>query len=222
MYLGLASYHLPERSSTMSKIDENEIRRRLKLLSQIEPAPEAARRATERVRDTLVNKEKRRESTRMWRAIIKRPITKLAAAAVLLIGLGYVAGRLSVPPPDVEQLRSDLEASLKSSLAEEMNRRWQPVFAASCVQLKDELHQQLRRDLAEFGVRILTASGSLTEQRLMELINLIEAARKQDRRRIATAFEQIELNRQQDKTFFGNGLVTLAAQTNELLGTKEN
>ncbi len=202
----------------MSKIDENEIRRRLKLLSQIEPTPEAARRATERVRDTLANKEKRRESTGIWRAIIKRPITKLAAAAVLLIGLGYVAGRLSAPQPDIEAL----ETSLKLSLEEEINRRWQPVFTASCVQLKDELHQQVRRDLAEFADQILTASGSLTEQRLMELINLIEAARKQDRRRIETALELIELNRQQDKTLFGNGLVTLAAQTNELLGTRDN
>ncbi|MHC4460738.1 MAG: hypothetical protein ACYS6W_01765 [Planctomycetota bacterium] len=199
----------------MSKIDENEIRRRLKLLSQIKPTPEATRRATERVRDTLVNKEQRRESTRIWRAIIKRPITKLAAAAVLLIAAGYTAGRLSAPPADMKQLRSDLETSLKLSLEEEMNRRWQPVFTASCVQLKEELHQQLRRDLAEFADRILTASGSLTEQRLMELINLIEDARKQDRRRVATALEQIEINRLQD-------LVTLAAQTNELLGTKNN
>lgn len=206
----------------MSKIDENEIRRRLKLLSQIEPIPEAARRATERVRDTLVKKEKRRESTRMWRAIIKRPITKLAAAAILLMGLGYAAGRLSTPPPDMEQLRFDLETSLKSSLKEEMNRRWQPVFAASCVQLKDELHQQVRRDLTEFADQILAASGTLTEQRLMELIELIEAARMQDRRRVAMALEQIEINRLQDKNRLGNGLIALAARTNELLGTKEN
>ena len=206
----------------MSKIDENEIRRRLKLISQIEPTSETARRAIERVRDTLANEEKRRESTRMWRAIIKRPITKLAAAAILLIGLGYAAGRLSAPPPDMKQLRSALETSLKSSLAEEMNRRWQPVFAASCVQLKDELHQQVRRDLAEFADQILAASGTLTEQRLMELIQLIEDARMRDRQRVATALEKIEFNRLQDKTLFGSGLVTLAAQTSELLETKQN
>ena len=182
----------------MSKIDENQIRRRLKLLSQIEPTSEAADRAIERTRDTLANKEKRRESTRMWRAIIKRPMTKLAAAAVLLIGLGYAVGRLSTPPPDMNQLRSALETSLKSSLTEEMNRRWQPVFTAGCVQLKDELHQQVRRDLTEFADRILAASGTLTEQRLMELIQLIETARMRDRRQVATALEQIELNRLQD------------------------
>lgn len=206
----------------MSKIDENEIRRRLKLLSQIEPTPEAARRAIERVRDTLANKEKKRESPRMWRTILKSPITKLAAAAIVLIAVGYAAGRLSAPPPDVEQLRSALETSLKSSLEEEMNRRWQPVFAASCVQLKNELHQQVRRDLTEFADQILAASGTLTEQRLIELIDLIEAARMRDRQRVTTALEQIELNRLQDKNLFGNGLVTLAARTDELLGTEEN
>lgn len=158
----------------------------------------------------------------MLKVILKRPITKLAAAAVLLIGLGYIAGQFSAPPPDMKQLHADLETSLKSSLAEEMNRRWQPVFAASCVQLKDELHQQVRRDLAEFADQILTASGTLTEQRLMELINLIEAARMRDRRQVAAALEKIEFSRLQDKSQLGSGLVTLAARTDELLGTKEN
>jgi len=207
----------------MSKIDENQIRRRLKLISQIEPTSETTDRAMERVRNTLTGKEKgREESGTRVRRFLKKPITKLAAAAILLIGLGYAAGRLSAPPPDMKQLRSALETSLKSSLAEEMNRRWQPVFAAGCVQLKDELHQQVRRDLAEFADQILAASGTLTEQRLMELIDLIEDARMRDRQRVATALEKIELNRLQDKTLFGNGLVTLAARTNELLGTKEN
>lgn len=207
----------------MSKIDENQVRRRLKLLSQISPSSKATDRAMERVGKTLIDKEKRRESTntRVWR-VMKRPITKLAAAAVLLIGLGYAVGRLSTPQPDMEQLRSALETSLKSSLEEEMNRRWQPVFAANCVQLKDELQQQVRRDLTEFADQILAASGTLTEQRLIQLIELIEAARMRDRQRVATALGQIEFNRLQDKNLFGSGLVTLAAQTKELRGTKDN
>ena len=196
----------------MSKIEEDEIRRRLKILSQIEPTAEASHRATERVRDTLANTEKRRVSTRIWRAIIKMPITKLAAAAVLLIAAGYTAGRLSAPTPDMKQLRSDLETSLKSSLAEEMNRRCQPVFAASCVQLKDELHQQVRRDLTEFADQILAASATLTEQRIIELIELIEAARARDRQLVAAALEKIEF----DKSQLGKGLVALAAKTSEL------
>jgi len=74
----------------MPKFNENEILRRLKLLSQLEPTSEATDHATERVRQTLANKQKKRESSiaRIWRAIIQSPITKLAAAAVIIIAVG--------------------------------------------------------------------------------------------------------------------------------------
>jgi len=192
----------------MSKIEEDEIRRRLKILSQIEPTAEASHRATERVRDTLANTEKRRVSTRIWRAIIKMPITKLAAAAILLIGLGYVAGRLSAPPPDMKQLRSDIY----QSVLEQVNRDRQSALTNIRLELKDELNQELRRDLNEFGVRILAASATLTEQRIIELIELIEAARARDRQLVAAALEKIEF----DKSQLGKGLVALAAKTSEL------
>lgn len=203
----------------MSKIDENEIRRRLKLISQIGPTSETTDRAMERVRNILTGKEKEREDsgTRV-RQFLKRPIAKMAAAAVLLIGLGYAVGRLSAPQPDMEQLHSALETSLRASLTDQMDRRWQSAFATGCVQLKDELHQQVRRDLTEFAVQTLAASNSLTEQRLIQLIELIEAARMQDRRQVAAALEKIEY----DKKLLGNGLVALAAQTSELRGTKQD
>jgi len=192
----------------MSKIEEDEIRRRLKILSQIEPTAEASHRATERVRDTLANTEKRRVSTRIWRAIIKMPITKLAAAAVLLIAAGYTAGRLSAPTPDMKQLRSDIY----QSVLEQVNRDRQSALTNIRLELKDELNQELRRDLNEFGVRILAASATLTEQRIIELIELIEAARARDRQLVAAALEKIEF----DKSQLGKGLVALAAKTSEL------
>jgi hypothetical protein len=227
MHLEPTSRNLPERRY------ENQILNRLKLLSQAEPAQEAADCAIQQVRDTLLSNEKERQSARtgISRAIFKRPITKCAAAAVLLIGLGFVAGQVLTPRPlDIEELQAALENSLKSSLEpairrdllEEINNRWQSAFAVNCAQLKDELHQQVRCDLTEFAAQTLTASGTLTDQRLMELVQLIEAARIQDRRRIEEAFEQIELNRLRDKNRFGNGLVNLAAHTNDLLRTKQD
>ncbi|MBW8041564.1 MAG: hypothetical protein FVQ85_16430 [Planctomycetes bacterium] len=201
----------------MSKIDENQIRRRLKLLSQVEPTSEATDRAMERVRNTLTGKENRPEGKKV-RTVLKRPITKLAAAAVLMIGLGYAVGRLSAPGPDMEQLNSALETSLRASLIEEMDRRWKSAFAANCVQLKDDLQQQVRRDLTEFAVQTLAASNTRTEQRLIQLINLIETARARDRRQIAAALEKIEF----DKSRLGKGLVALAAQTSKLRGTKQD
>ncbi|MGD8500605.1 MAG: hypothetical protein PVJ86_08145 [Phycisphaerales bacterium] len=213
----------------MSKIDEDQIRDRLKRLSQVEPTDEAADRAMQRVRDSLVTNEGRRVGLAPP-SLIGR-LMKLAAAAILMIGAGFIAGRLSAPRPlDVEELRATLESSLRASLEPpirqdllaEMDDRWQAAFAANCAQLKDELAQQVRRDLTEFAAQTLVASGTLTNQRLMELVQLIEAARVQDRRRVEEALEQIELNRLRDKSRFGNGLVTLAARTSELLRPKQN
>jgi len=203
----------------MSKIDENQIRRHLKTLSQIKPTSEATDRAMERVRSVLVGKQQKRgsKSTNVW-PVMKRPIAKLAAAAVLLIAVGYAVGWLTTPQPDMEQLKSALETSLRASLIEEMNNRWQTTFTANCVQLKDELQQQVRRDLTEFAAQTLAASNTITEQRLMKLVELIETARARDRQQIAAALEKIEY----DKQLLGNGLVALAARTSELREIKQD
>ena len=200
----------------MSKIDENQIHRQLKALSQIGPGSEATNRAIQRVRDTLIDKETTQPGAcvKIWRTVFKSPIAKFAAAAVLMIGLGYIGGRVSAPPPmDAEELR----AAIKQDLLEEMDERWQSAFVVSSAQLKDELQRQVRRDLTEFAAQTLAASGTLTNQRLMELIQLIEATRRRERQQIEAAFEQIE----QEKIQLRNGLLAVAAQTNELLGTKQ-
>ncbi|MHC4678467.1 MAG: hypothetical protein ACYTEK_07195, partial [Planctomycetota bacterium] len=196
----------------MSKIDENEIRERLRLLSQVGPAQEATDRAIRQVRGDLMAKKGRRVGLAPPSLIGGlKPILrlmKLAAAAVLLIGAGFLAGRLSGPEPiDIEVLRADLASSLRSSfepairqsLLKEMDNRWQAAFEAGYVQLKDELRQQVRRDLIEFAAQSLAASSMQTERQLRELIQLIEAARIQDRRRIEEALEHMESQ-------FGNGL----------------
>jgi hypothetical protein len=151
-------------------------------------------------------------------------MAKLAVAAVLLICFGYVAGRYSAPKPlDVEELRAALESSLKSSLEPairqavlaEADSRWQSAFKASYDQLKDELARQVRYDLTRSSAQTLAAAGTQTDQRLKELIQLIEAARVQDRRRIEEALDHIERQ-------FGSGLVTLAARTDELQRLEHN
>jgi len=214
----------------MSEIDENQIHDRLKRLAQIEPAQDAAERAMQRVRDALTPDEGRRRRVGLAPPSLiggLKPtlrFAKLAAAAAVLIAAGFLAGRLSAPPAvDTEELRAELEASLKSSLEpairqsvlDEADRRWQSVFAASSARLKDELAQQVRRDLTQFAAQSLTASGVQTQRQLRELIQLIEAARIQDRRNVEVALEHIESQ-------FGNGLVTLAAHTNELQRPEQN
>jgi len=213
----------------MSTNDDNQIHDQLKSLSQIEPSSESTGRAIQRARDALLNKENAHQytGTTIWRNIFTNPVIKFAAAAVLMVGFGYIGGRLSAGQPlDVEELRASLESSLRTSLepaireslTEEMDERWQSAFAANCAQLKDELQQQVRRDLMEFATQTLAASGTLTNQRLMELARLIEDARIKDRQRIETAFEQIELS----QTQLGKSLLAIASRKIELQDTQQN
>jgi hypothetical protein len=200
----------------MSTINDNQIHDRLKILSQIEPSSESTGRAVQRAREALINKDNTLQNTRLtiWRNIFTNPIIKFAAAAVLMLGFGYIGGRLSAGQPlDVEELR----ISVRNDLAKEMNERWESAFAANCAQLKDELQQQVRRDLMEFATQTLAASGTLTNQRLIELARLIEEARIKDRERIEKAFKQLELN----QTQLGKSLVAIASRTSELMDTKE-
>jgi hypothetical protein len=199
----------------MSTTDDNQIQNRLKNLSQIEPSAEATDRAVQRAREAVLNKKNVRHSERRKISlnILSNPIIKYAAAAVLMIGFGYIGGRLSIGQPlDVEELRT----AIQNDLVKEMDERWQSAFAANCAQLKDELQQQVRRDLMEFATQTLAASGTMTNQRLMELAELIEEARIKDRQRIEKAFQQIELNQSQ----LGKSLLAIASRKNELSDTQ--
>ena len=201
----------------MSKIENNQIQDRLKILSQIKPSSESTGRALQKVKDALINKEKtqQNENLKILRNILTNPLMKFAAAAVFMICFGYIGGRLTAPQPvDIEELRT----AIRNDLTKEMEERWQTVFATNCVQLKDELQQQVRRDLTEFATQTLAASGNMTNQRLMELTRLIEAARIKDREYIEKAFKQIELY----QTQLGKGLVALASRTNEMPDINEN
>jgi len=210
----------------MSAIDENQIRDRLEALSRAAPSQEAADRAMQKVRDALTADETRRagQAPPSFSSLMK-----LAAAAVVVIGLGYLGGRLSAPL-DAEQLRADIESSLRASvepairqeLLKEMDTRWDSAFAARSVELKDEFQHQVRRDLMEFATQTLAYAGRQTDQAIDELARKIYAALVQDRQRVAEALQYVESNRLQDRSQFGNGLVTLAARTNELLSPEQN
>jgi len=159
-------------------------------------------------------------------AFLKGPVARLAAAAAVLIAVGYAVGRLTAPrPADVERLKVELEASLKSSLRtellNEMERRWQWELAGACTQLRDELDHRFKRRLDAYAVHTLAASNAVTNQLLAELIEAIDAAQRQQGHWVSAALEQIELNRLQDSTSLRNELVTFAAFTgDELQRTK--
>ena len=205
----------------MSQKDDSQIRYRLKVLSQIDPSPEATQRAVQNVRDTLTN-QKTKSGTKIVRLISNGQALKFAAAAVLLIGAGFVIGRFVSPArPDMQELQAALEPAIKQTILTQISEQLQKEYALSYAQIKEELGRQMSQEMAEFAEQTLAASGRITDQRLKELIQLIEAARAKDRQWIAAALEKIELDRRQDNARLG-GLVTFAAHTNRLQQIEEN
>ena len=179
---------------------------------------------------TSCNQSKQIKLPLTWRTFLKSKISKLAVAAVLLIAVGYFAGRLLSPQsPDVQQLQAALENSLKSSLEqtihksllEQVSRDRELALERHYVRLKDELTRQLHQNISDFAVQTLAASRAVTDRRLADLIQLIEATRTVDHYQIRMALEQMESNRLQDKTHFGKGMVSLAAQNKLLSDNKE-
>ena len=191
--------------------------------TDINTNPEVDKKVLDRVVQT---QEKSRSATprpRVFKVMLESRISRLAAAALLLIGVGYVVGRLSAPRPlDVEPLRASLKSSLGPAIHDAVLAQLESSLAVRDAQLKDELGRQVRRDLSDFAVQTLGAWEALTDQRLTELVQLIEAARLRDRWRVASALEQIESSRLEDRTQLGNGLQKLAAQTSEFLPPEDN
>ncbi len=148
---------------------------------------------------------------------------RFAAAAVILVAGGYVLGWLFRPQQvDVEQLLAELVPAIRQDLLAELDSRWQDQFAVTCTQLKNELAYQVQRDLTEFAAQTLTASKTLTDRRIVELVQLIEAARLRDRQRVTAALEKVELNRLRDKVEFANNLQTLKVPVSEVSSMEIN
>jgi hypothetical protein len=155
---------------------------------------------------------------------IIKSLAKFAVAAVLLIIVGFAAGRLSNPqPPDMEEIRAALEPAIRDQLRGEMKQYLQLGLTNSYVRLKDDLTEQYRRDLSQLAANIVNASGTVTNQLLQDLIESIDEAQAKERQWFAAALEQIELNRRRDNAQFGNALASFAVRTeDELLQTKQN
>ena len=149
---------------------------------------------------------------------VTKSLLRYAAAAVLLIATGIVVGRLTAPRlPDVEEFYATVEPVIRQQAIEDTRQYCQLALANGYTQLKDEIQQQYRRDLSDFAIQTLAASSTVTNQRLQELIDAINTAQTQDHRWFASALNQIEHNRLQDKTQFAAGLETLALQTEDQL-----
>jgi hypothetical protein len=98
---------------------------------------------------------------------------------------------------------------IRDRLAIELSEQWALALAAN--------NAELREEMKGMGLGVLAASGTLTNQRLAELIEAVNRAQSYDRRWVTAALEQIELNRVADTKQLAGGLQTLALHTEDQL-----
>ena len=82
----------------MSKINEAEIRRRLELLAQAQPSPQATERALDRVRQTLTQTERPQARKSIWRIVMENRWSKLAVAAAVILAVAMALNVIPIWP----------------------------------------------------------------------------------------------------------------------------
>lgn len=171
----------------------------------------AVGRVEQAVKAALENATIRRSSRRieMLSRIAASRVVRFAAAVVLLISVGFSAGLAWGWRLNAKHLRNSVEASLKQEL--------QSVVASSYAALEDKLRDEYRQDLNRYAIQTLAASNAVTNQLLTELIATIDTSRARDLRRIATAMEQMELNRMRDSGELRDSFATFASYTDSEL-----
>lgn len=143
-----------------------------------------------------------------------RPV-KIAAMLVLSLGLGFVIGRLSSGPRvDTQRLHAEMETSILAAV----DQRLAASLEDSSEQIKVEMAQQLRSDLARYAAQTL----AITDRKIDELTRSIAAVRSADRERIVSALGQIEMNRLDDKARLVSDLQTLASQDSQTIRRPSN
>jgi len=105
-----------------------------------------------------------------------------AVAAAVLLTAGYVIGRVTGhTEPDIDQLRAALlpdltaalEPQIRQSILDETTRTTQRAMVAGYVRMKDELTEQYRTDLNRFAVQTFTASNTVTNELLEQLVEAV-------------------------------------------------
>jgi hypothetical protein len=130
---------------------------------------------------------------------------KWAAAAMLILAVGILVGRLTGPEPmDVERLK----AEVRREILVDVNRRVNVALADAA----DQMDERMRITAAQLA----SGSKAMMDARLTELIQIIETARRADRQHVADALVQIELSRLDDRKQIAASLRSLATPAAEM------
>jgi len=148
--------------------------------------------------------ESRRASRKAAVPVLARPWLKWAAAAVLLAGVGFSAGRFSTPRSvDPQKLRAEIEPQVRQ-------------------QLRAELAQTMQEELKKSATATLAASREQSRQMLADYAGKIESARAADSSAISAALDRLDSQQAEDYVSLKKQLDTVAVLTDAGLRRTEN
>jgi hypothetical protein len=136
--------------------------------------------------------------------MLARPWLKWAAAAVLLAGIGFSAGRFSTAGSvDPQKLRAEMEPELRQ-------------------QLRGELAKAMQEELNKSAAATLAASREQNRQLLADYAGKIESARAEDNSAISAALDRLDSQQAEDYVSLKKQLDTVAVLTDAGLRRTEN
>ena len=113
-----------------------------------------------------------------------------AAAAALMLAVGYGLGRLSpATPVDRAALKAELEPFIRQA-AQEMEARWQASLTAAQDQVRREILDQVRREMNNTALATLEAAESTTSDLLGQYAQSLDSARRSDLLAVASLSER--------------------------------
>jgi predicted anti-sigma-YlaC factor YlaD len=152
---------------------------------------------------------RRLQFTDVFLHFMESKLTKLAAAAVLIIAASFSLGFAWGSRHDSERIRASLEVSLKQDL--------KSAVADSIASMREELRSEYQQELNRYAIQTMAASNAATNQLLSQLVAATNQSRSQELEGIIAVLGQIEANRLRENNELRKDLVTFASYTDQRL-----
>ena len=184
-----------------------ESKRRAELAQHLGQCPDCAGQVAA-WRNSLRTLDRWRVPRRKGRATILlfEPALKWALAAALVMGIGFLVGRVTVPrQANVAELRAQIENSVRSSLQAQMTEALRQV----------QYETSNRLNLAE--ARLAKTSAADTQRLWRGFLDVLGTARAEDARAVQALFRQSQEQHDGEFVALRKDLETLASMTDEEL-----
>jgi len=155
---------------------------------------------------------------------VPQALVRWAIAAMLVLGIGFGLGRFSTYASlDANKLRSDLESSLRASLAAELQQRWRPAednawqaaLAATRSQISNDFQAQLAIERDQIMAGVMNVSARDSRHQLNEFIQFLRSTRDEDRQNTLVLLREIQKQHATDYLALRKDLETVASLTDD-------